>query len=267
MDKNKIWGSIGLLVGIFIAILALTRGLWSTALLVGTFAVWGIWVAYTLMKPRLHAIKLREPAEEDFEQHLEEEAFEVPDPDEPSLERMLMLHIDRRITDYLHAAFPQAKWSWCCNDPYLLALDGGTGRIQIYGVPEFNYADVTIDRSANIRCDLVKVVQLGAATLAAATPAPAAVPPNALVIDPQAWYELQGRKVLETVQADLSARGYSALTLDDDGNILVQQGDQLVKKGQLPDYPGQQMLPKLVQVFERYGLAVKALGKGLVLSW
>ena len=261
MDKNKIWGSIGLLVGIVIAILALPRGPWSTALLVGTFAVWGIWVAYPLMKPRLHAIKLREPMEDDYVQQPESGSFEVPDPDEPSLERMLMLHIDRRITDYLHAAFPQAKWSWCCNDPYLLALDGGTGRIQIYGVPEFNYADVSIDRSANLHCDLLKVVQLGAA-------APATeVPPNEQVIDPQIWYEMQGRKVLETVQADLSSRGYSTLTLDDDGNILVQQGGQQVKRGQLPDYPGQKLLPKLKQVFERYGLAVKVQGKDLVLSW
>lgn len=267
MTKNKIWGSVSVLVGIVIAILALLRGPWATALLIVTFSVWGIWVAYTLMKPRLHAIKLREPAEDDFEQHLEGGAFEIPDPDEPALERVLMLHVGRRITDYLHAAYPQAKWMWCEDDPCRLAIDGGTGRIQIYGVPEFDYANVTIDRRANIRCDLVKVVQLGAAASAAATTVPAEVPPNEQVIDPQVWYEMQGRKVLETVQADLSARGFSTLTLDNNGNILVRQGDKLAKKGQLPDYPGQQLLPKLVQVFERYGLAVKVQGKDLILSW
>lgn len=43
-QKKTIGGSIGLLTGVVIAILALVRGPWQLPLLIGTFAVWGLWL-------------------------------------------------------------------------------------------------------------------------------------------------------------------------------------------------------------------------------
>lgn len=53
MKQNKtIWGSVGLLTGVVVAILALVRGAWLLPLLIATFAVWGLWLIFALVSPR-----------------------------------------------------------------------------------------------------------------------------------------------------------------------------------------------------------------------
>ena len=39
-------------------------------------------------------------------------------------------------------------------------------------------------------------------------------------IDPQVWFEQQGRKVLDDLIYDLNSRGYSSLVIKDNGAIL-----------------------------------------------
>ena len=52
MKKNTpLWGSISILIGVVIAILALTRGTLCTVLLTAVFAVWGLWVILTQVLP------------------------------------------------------------------------------------------------------------------------------------------------------------------------------------------------------------------------
>ena len=52
MKSDKaLWGSISILVGAVIAILALIRGVWQTWLLIGVFTLWGLWVIAVLLRP------------------------------------------------------------------------------------------------------------------------------------------------------------------------------------------------------------------------
>lgn len=44
-------------------------------------------------------------------------------------------------------------------------------------------------------------------------------------VDPQVWYEVQGRKVLEALITDLHSRGYNSLTIRENGDIAIQQAD------------------------------------------
>ena len=46
-QKKTIGSSIGLLIGVVIAILAFVRGIWQLPLLIGTFALWGLWLLWT----------------------------------------------------------------------------------------------------------------------------------------------------------------------------------------------------------------------------
>ena len=39
---NPLWGSVSILIGVVIAILALLRGPWEVAALIVTFALWGL---------------------------------------------------------------------------------------------------------------------------------------------------------------------------------------------------------------------------------
>ena len=43
-DKGLLIGSITILIGAVIAIMALVRGPWQAWLLIGVFTLWGLWV-------------------------------------------------------------------------------------------------------------------------------------------------------------------------------------------------------------------------------
>ncbi len=92
-------------------------------------------------------------------------------------------------------------------------------------------------------------------------------PPNKQPVDPQIWYEVSGRTVLESVMADLNSRGHSSLTLHDDGSICIMQGQDEVSEEHLSNFPEKVYWPRLIQVFERNGLAAEVTAKGIQVSW
>lgn len=273
MNRNKsFWKSISILIGVVIAILALLRGPLAVVLLTASFAVWGIWVAVTICKRhsnRLHRISFRssvpEPEAPSETPHIK---FEIPEVEASPLEKLLLLHVNQRITESLRAVYPNVKWSWCDPDPELLASQGGMGRIKIFGAADYDRADITLDQNGNLRCDLVRVVPLPK-NVPPDAPAPLPEPhePEA-AIDPQAWYEMQGRKVLESVIADLNSRGHNTLTLHEDGSIHISEGEQdVLQAEQLTGFPPRKSWPGLLQVFERNGVAAQSSDTGILLTW
>ena len=56
----------------------------------------------------------------------------------------LLCHVNYRITAMLHAAYPNARWEWLADKPSRFAVEGGMARIRVYGIPDFDYADVKL---------------------------------------------------------------------------------------------------------------------------
>ena len=166
---------------------------------------------------------------------------------------------------YLRSAYPDITWEWEEKRPERLALSGGTGRIRVFGIPDFDHADITLDRQANITCSMVKVVPL--AETGNGTPAEEQSPPNQQPVDPQIWYEIQGRTILEALVADLNSRGHNRLVLHENGNACVEEGQNEIPKEHLSGFPKKVYWPRLVQVLESNGLAAEITPGGIRVSW
>lgn len=199
-QKLSLGSSTSILIGAVIAILALLRGPVQTVLLLTVFALWGLWVVLTLLRPAWRANRSYRSREERAAK--EQDAFSGK-----NLSGMLLCHVNYRVSDYLKRAYPDARWEWMMPNPILFIVQGGTGRIRIYGVPDYEYADVTLDKNGALDCSLVKIVPMQ-------DNAPSGQPSA----DPQVWYELEGRGVLDALIADLRSRGHSSLTLNEDGS-------------------------------------------------
>ena len=150
-QKISLGGSISILIGVVIAILALLRGPVQTVLLLVTFVLWGLWVVLALLRPAWRANRTYRSREERTAR--EQEAFSGM-----NLAGLLLCHVNYRVSDYLRGAYPNARWEWTMNDPALFIAHGGTGRIRLYGVPDYEYADVTLDQKGSLNCSLVKIV-------------------------------------------------------------------------------------------------------------
>ena len=261
---SPLWGSISLLIGVVIAILALVRGFWQLPLLLLVFAVWGLWLIGTQLLPAWRMNRSYHMKERRLQ---EQQVAEIPvTPGQPGTDvsRKLLNNVSLRITERLKAAYPNARWEWTMADPIRFVEEGGTGRIRVYGIKDFDYVDVELDQKANLKCSLIKIIPV--------TPDGAdgqAAPPNKQVLDPKVWYELRGRKTLETLVTDLNSRGHNSLTLRDDGSICIQpdEGSGEVVMDTLLDFPEKVYWPMLVKVLAQEGLAADIQDTALQVSW
>lgn len=248
-QRKTIWGSVGLLAGVVIAILALVRGPWLLPLLIGVFVVWGLWLLWTQVLPYRRATPARRQKEQtgNFDRQLAQ---------------TLLHHVNYRVSACLKAGYPNARWEWMMRDPALFVAQGGTGRIRVYGVPDYGFADVTVDQNGKLSCALVKLAPVEGA---AGQPAP----PNQQPGDPQEWYDAQGRQTLEHLVADLNSRGHGGLTLKEDGSVCIcPAGDGAeVKQGALANFPAKNLWPALAKLLEQEGLAATVRDNCIAVTW
>lgn len=264
-------GSTGILIGAVTAILALVRGPWQSRLLLGVFLLWGLGLlASHMLPPARQANRTRKS-------RLRGKRFPAADdgPDIPArmqktdgipAETLLLRHVNHRISAFLRSAYPGVTWEWEEGEkPEKLILSGGTGRIRVFGVPDFGHADITLDQQANITCSMVRIVPL--ADSENKTPPDGQTPSGKQPIDPQVWYETQGRAILETLVTDLNSRGYSSLTIHENGDACVEEGQQEVPKEHLAGFPAKVYWPRLVEVLESNGLTAESTPCGIRVSW
>ena len=248
-SKKTIWGSVSLLVGVVVAILAFVRGPWLLPLLIAAFAVWGLWLLWTQVLPFRRTLQLRKQKVQAGNLNR-------------ALAQTLLHHVNYRLSDRLKAVYPNARWEWMMRDPALFVAQGGTGRISVYGVTDYEFADVTVDQSGKLSCSLVKLVPVQDTE---GKP----VPPNRQPADPKQWYEDRGRQTLEILVADLDSRGHSSLVLKEDGSVCVcPKGDgKEVRQGMLEDFPAKGHWSELVKILEQDGLAATEQDSCITVSW
>lgn len=259
--KASLWGSVSVLVSVIVGISALIRGSLFVPMILLAFATWAVWVVLVLCVPRWHAGRIKRQqtkAAKSVEDELK--AAEVPGLD---VAQTLLRHVNYRISAYLQSSYSNARWEWTTHNPALLAIQGGIGRIRIYGVEDYEYADVELDRQGNLSCSLVRRLANQQA-VDGETPAVSGV-----TLDPRIWYEQQGRETLEMLIADLNSRGYKHLTLNEDGSICtaLDGEDEEAVASTFRSFPPKVYWPQLVKVLEQEGLAATVQTDCVSVAW
>lgn len=257
--QTSLWGSISVLIGVIVGIVALIRGPLLFPMLLLAFAVWGAWVLLTLVLPRRRAGSTRRQIEGEARSiQAELEAAHVP----VDAAQTLLRHVNYRISAYLRSSYPDARWEWISRNPALLAIQGGIGRIRLYGVEDYEYADVELDSQGGLACSLVR--RMAEQAHDGEPPASPGMP-----LDPRIWYEQQGRQTLEMLIADLNSRGYQHLTLTEDGSICTRQDGAAEDTVQsvFSSFPPKVYWPQLAKVLEQEGLSAAVLADCISVSW
>jgi len=278
--KKNLWSGVSMLIVAVLAITAFIRGNAQVWLYAIAFTVWAVWATVHFLIPyikeELHRREARRIRKKCEEKDAQKPKFTIPEVSDP-LNLVLLRHVNFRISTYLQSAYPEATWEWREEFPERIVAKGGTGRIKLFGVQGFNYADVTLDQNAGISCSLVNVVpmaQLGkdapaqeTAEKETASAAPKTAPQKQNAVDPQVWYEVQGRKVLEALITDLHSRGHNCLTIRENGDIAIKQADKELVRAGFESVPERTYWTRLCKVFEREGMAANITDGGILLSW
>lgn len=266
--EKSLWTSVSILVGTVILILGIVRGAWQIWLLLATFTIWASWVILCLLMPYINRAKRARIRKQQQERRILD-AFAPIDmaqstPPSESVEAAMMQHVNFRITAYLRSIYPEATWEWCEKSPVSLILNGGIGRVKVFGADDFSHADVKISKNGEIRCSMVKVVPISDIQASDDTEK---IPPNKQPIDPQIWYDTTGKTVLERVIADLNSRGHNQLTLKENGEIIVRQDQEDISAEQVSGFPAKTYWPRLVKVFQGEGLAAQVKDNTILVTW
>lgn len=253
---SPIWGSISILTGIVIAVLALVRGPLEIVLLIAVFAAWGLWLIFTQLIPSWKSNR-EYMCRVDAYRRQQKAASHGTD---GQTRTVLLHHVNHRISERLKASYPKVQWEWTMPDPAAFVAYGGTGRIRVYGIPDYDYADVTLDGKGDLRCALVKLSPLEGEGSSGSKKRPMA---------PNVWYEFHGRKLMESLVADLRSRGHSSMTLNEDGTISIQtvDGTEAAVKEAFPSFPEKVYWPKLAKVLEQEGLKANVQDTKILVSW
>lgn len=267
-EQHPLWNSVSCLVVAVLAIVAFVRGAWELPLLAAAFIGWGAWVLWTQVLPalrsgrRIHASeKTRRTKEATLHPRQDETAARKA---EEEMARTLLRYVNRRISDQLKAVNPNIRWEWEEKNPALLAVRGGIGRIRLYGIPDYCHADVDLNPDGTLTCALIKTVSEPETEDGRVLD-----PSEAQKADPQAWYSQDGQTVVKALVADLDSRGFSQLTIQEDGRVLVLplEGGKEREVGFLKNFPIKEHWPNLTKILERDGYAAAVRENCIAVVW
>ena len=94
--STLLWGSISILIGAVIAVLALVRGKWQLPLLISCFALWGLWLIFALLLPAWRSIQSLRRREKRAER--ERQAMADANLPDDALAQKLLRHVNFRIS-------------------------------------------------------------------------------------------------------------------------------------------------------------------------
>lgn len=185
----------------------------------------------------------------------------VMDEDDP-LATALICQIGHRITDKLRSAYPQATWNWEKQPSIKRLLSGQTIRIQLMQAGDYTHAEINLDSYGSIQFHLLIIKDLSGSSVPE-DDGKETEPPT----DCASWYELIGKDILQQVITDLNARGYSSLSINENGDVFIMEKDTPVIKERFDNFPGRKYWKELSKILEENELKVKNQGSTLVLSW
>ena len=100
-DRGLLSGSITILIGAVIAIMALVRRPWQIWLLLGVFTIWGLWVVLILLLPYMQQAQRRRQRQQRTRQlhaeGIQTRSFEIPDLGGTNSDDLLVRHTNHRI--------------------------------------------------------------------------------------------------------------------------------------------------------------------------
>jgi len=250
MNKTKFFGkSVSVMVVVIIAITAFTKDPLRLYLLISTFTVWficlvGVWFRSSGKNGKGRTKNQR---------RVKNITGELVEPVYEDMRHLILCHVNHRITAYFSPKYPNFMWKWVTENPEEIAINGGVGRIQIFGVEGYPYAEITLDAQGHMKCALLRIVSLeeNASTFT----------------ETETWFATYGKHKLLKLLGDLDSRGYGEAEISEDGKVFAQLLSGNVKHEILTNFPDRRHWPTLIKLISDEGYDVTETDNGLLLSW
>ena len=179
--------------------------------------------------------------------------------------RVLLRHVNHRITDKMKTCLPDASWDWDCKPTVNFLVNGGVARIKLINSKTYNFAEVRLDERAQLGFTLITAVNFESA-VKEETGAETVV--SDYTPDIAAWFENIGGKVIDDLISDLNSRNIRTLNILPGGELAIVSEGKDVVQGKVENLPEQNAWTKLVSyLIDERGLGASLQDGRIVLNW
>ena len=279
MNEKIFIHSLSWVLAAVLLILSFIHGFMQPWILAAVFVVWGVYLTIRLLLPKVKPwlANIKCPVKRQKKPRTVKKQPVIPElKEEPpvlvqssELERLLLGHINCRISEKLKSAYPQATWQWCSQQPESI-IRGGTGRIRTFNTEDYTHAEVTVGEYFKIGFKMMKIVEFSSVNNSdkddsADQEVPTEEEPK--VVDPVVWYDLVGREVLTGLIRDWSTRGHSMLHIAEDGKVYFTEGADEINAEELKEFPTKQYWPELAKCLEKDDLKAQLFDNRITVAW
>lgn len=176
------------------------------------------------------------------------------------LETFLLCQISHRVTGKLKSAYPDATWEWEQMPSVHDFVEGNLLRIATKGTNNFNHAELYLDQYGQLHLQMLFVEPLKKHMSENASN-------TRNLVDPQSWYELIGKPLLDKVIQDVYPKGYQKLYVNSQGELYISNGDQKEVKDIFEYFPPKPYWTILASILNKDELNAQATDFGLEINW
>lgn len=180
---------------------------------------------------------------------------------EPDYKKLFSQQIQFRVQEKLRMRFPGASVDLCEAEIERLATAGKAVYVPIRKADDYCHMSISLKNSGEIQMNLFALVSLED-TYEAKVFAPAD-----MEVDVEQWYTQKGQQLLTELITNMNTRGYTELSISENGDVTVKENGRNVVKDHFREIPPKKQWSKLKKLMSDEDIQIQVSGKQLNFAW
>lgn len=215
-------------------------------------AVTGIWLAVLWYKLR----KIHSEQKEQKKEH----TMQIIDL-EPDYKNLFSQQLQLRVQEKLCTKFPGAVVELCEKEVERLATLGRAVYVPVRKADGFCHIGISLKGNGELQMNLFSLVDLD--TVHTANSFVQEVPEQ----DVGQWFTQKGQQLLMELITNMNSRGYTELSISENGDVTVKENGRSVLKDHFQEIPAKKNWAQLKELMASEDVQVKVSGRKLTLAW
>ena len=182
---------------------------------------------------------------------------------EPDFKKLYTQQVQHRVQERLRSKFPGATVDLCDTEILRIMMTGKMGYAPIKKADTYSHLGVCIGRNGELQMNLFSLVNLENIS-----EEPVIFP---VVKDDEQevkdWYSQKGQQLLTELITQMHGRGYSKLSIKENGDVMVEENGRSVLKDRFSEIPPKTQWKALKTLLEEDDVQVQMSGRRLTLVW
>ena len=182
---------------------------------------------------------------------------------EPDYKTLFTQQLQCRVQEKLRSKFPGAIIELCENEIERIAKSGNAVYVPIKKADDYCHMSISMRGNGDIQLNLFSLVNLEQVHQEALKALEKA--DNHKEIDQ--WYSQKGQQLLTELITSMNSRGHTKLSINEKGDVMVQENGRNVMKDCFKDIPSREHWNRLKELMEEDEVKVQVSGKRLTIAW